>query len=384
MPDENLKKSIVTTQNKLQPFIDAMEDTRRRLQPMQDAIRLAEQSSGSSGIQKLLKNIDVLGGQSELLKDFERTKQMLLERFELPKLPEISRLLTEMRTYPVPEGVAALFKESDAIRDLQKTMADIYTPWLDIDEKMRSMTGFVELQSIGRALENIPTFDDSLVAALRFDLGDWRDSISWKPAIFEDWEARSDFYESLGFNKALTDFPGPAFEQGLDIAGLRRKPPTLVMLYGAPVPAAKKEELEEGMVRPHAAFDWLFNFETELRAFIDRKMTEAFGGDWAKHRLPNGLYDQWQEKKKKAVETGGPEMPLISYADFTDYERVICKGDNWRVVFTRFFGKPESVRESLQRLYPIRVCTMHARPITKEDELLLFVEVKRLGKAFIC
>lgn len=380
MPDEDLMRPILDAQKGLQPLIYAAEAARRCLQPFDDAaMRMIEQSRG---IEEALKKARLFDTHALLLRESEWARQFreIEARFRLPEVPEILSLLTEIRAYPVPDGVAALFKESDAIRDLQKTMADIHTPWLDIDEKVRSMTGFVELQSIGRALENIPTFDDSLVAALRFDLGDWRDSISWKSAIFEDWEARSDLYESLGFNKALTDFPAPAFEQGLDIAGLRREPPTLVTLYGTPVPA-KKEELEEGMVRPHAAFDWLFNFETELRAFIDRKMTEAFGADWAKHRLPNGLYDQWQEKK--AVETGGPEMPLISYADFTDYERIICKSDNWRVVFRGFFGKPESVRESLQRLYPIRVCTMHARPITKEDELLLFVEVKRLGKAFI-
>ena len=75
-------------------------------------------------------------------------------------------------------------------------------------------------------------------------------------------------------------------------------------------------------------------------------------------------------------------MPLISYADFSDYEKIICRRDNWRLVFGSFFGRMESVRESLQRRYPIRICTMHARPITNEDELLLYVEVKRLGKVF--
>lgn len=74
-------------------------------------------------------------------------------------------------------------------------------------------------------------------------------------------------------------------------------------------------------------------------------------------------------------------MPLIAYADFTDYLRVICKQDNWKRVFGTTFGSIESVRESLQRLHPIRICTMHGRPITQDDQLLLYVEVKRLIKA---
>jgi hypothetical protein len=48
-----------------------------------------------------------------------------------------------------------------------------------------------------------------------------------------------------------------------------------------------------------------------------------------------------------------------------------------------FFGRPESVRESFQRLYPIRLDTMHARPITQDDELLLYVETRRLVKILL-
>jgi hypothetical protein len=74
---------------------------------------------------------------------------------------------------------------------------------------------------------------------------------------------------------------------------------------------------------------------------------------------------------------------LVEYADFTDYVPVICRADNWREVFSPFFNRPENVRESFQRLHPIRLDTMHARLITQDDELLLHVEVKRLVKVII-
>jgi hypothetical protein len=38
------------------------------------------------------------------------------------------------------------------------------------------------------------------------------------------------------------------------------------------------------------------------------------------------------------------------------------------------------VIKSLQRLYPIRLDTMHARLVTQDDELFLRVEVRRLVK----
>ena len=71
---------------------------------------------------------------------------------------------------------------------------------------------------------------------------------------------------------------------------------------------------------------------------------------------------------------------LIAYADFTDYEKVLCRGDNWGEIFATFFKRPENVRETFQRLYPLRLDTMHARPITQEDELFLYVETRRLMK----
>ena len=201
--------------------------------------------------------------------------------------------------------------------------------------------------------------------------------------MFTDLAARSDFYVSLGFDRALTDFPAPAFAQSLDIAGLRREPPSLVDRYGAPVARANDDDKEEGLARTNMAHDWLLRLETQLREFIDERMTRAFGTDWPKRRLPNGLYESWQEKKQKAKEAGGEEWSLVAYADFTDYERVICRSDNWREIFAAFFGRPESVRESFQRLYPIRLDTMHARPITQDDELLLYVETRRLVKVII-
>ncbi|KQB60781.1 MULTISPECIES: hypothetical protein [Acidovorax] len=72
---------------------------------------------------------------------------------------------------------------------------------------------------------------------------------------------------------------------------------------------------------------------------------------------------------------------FIEAADFTDYEAIICRKDHWREVFQGRFKRQESVRESFQRLYPIRLAAMHARFVTKEDELYLAAEGMRLLSA---
>ncbi len=42
------------------------------------------------------------------------------------------------------------------------------------------------------------------------------------------------------------------------------------------------------------------------------------------------------------------------------------------------FRREEDVRESFQRLHPLRIATMHARLLTQDDEVFLSVEVKRI------
>ena len=298
-------------------------------------------------------------------------------RFRLPETTETQRLLAEFRETAFSE---ILTRYSQQESSLKQAMEGMRTPWMDAHEAMWSMAGFAEMQGIGHALRSMPAFDESLSAALRLDLGDWRDPITWRPETFTNLEARSDFYVSRGFNPALTDFPLPAFEEALDIAGLRGELPPLVEGDMRSVPPKVAGE-EKGLARTNAAHDRLQRLERLLRNFIEEQMTRVFGTDWPKHRLPNGLYELWQDKKRKAEQAGAEERSLVEYADFMDYALLICRTDNWREVFAPFFNRPESVRESFQRLHPIRLDTMHARLITQDDELLLRVEVKRLVKA---
>lgn len=318
---------------------------------------------------------------SGFLREMEQARLVMADwdaRFFLPEIAETVRLITEFRASPVSEALKRYAEEASSLKYAIESMR---TPWLDMQEPIRSMAGFAALQGIGHALNSMPAFGDHLGSALRVDLGDWRDTITWPTEIFTDLGARSDFYVARGFDTALTDFPAPAFEESLERAGLRSEPLSLVEWYGSPIPIIN-EDGEEGLARTNTAHDWLLRLETQVRRLIDEEMTKAFGPDWPKHRLPNGLYDRWQEKKRNAQQSGSREWALIAYADFTDYVPIICKRDNWSV-FAPFFGRQEYVRETFQRLHPIRLDTMHARPITKDDELLLYVETRRLVRVMI-
>lgn len=263
---------------------------------------------------------------------------------------------------------------------LLESLTAIKQPWLDIHDTAASIMGFAKLQGIGHLIASVPTFDIAAASILRSDFGDWRDPITWPSDLGTNVGTRAALYLERGFNPALTEFPVEAFDEGLEASGLQDDRPFLVAAYGDPVPLSDDPDQESSFARNNLVHDWLQRFESQIRKFIDDAMTATYGGEWPRHKLPNGLYDKWLDKQRK--DTSGHAWPLIHYADFTDYELVICREDNWRVVFRGHFARPELVRESLQRLYPTRLATMHARMLMPEDELFVFAEITRLVKRF--
>ena len=302
---------------------------------------------------------DHLAHTSQWLTDYEN-------RFRLPASGELSRLVT---------GLSADLTRA-AASPFQATIASMRSPWLDIQNKLGSVERLVDLQGIGEVLSRTSSFESAFAERLRRSLGDWRDPITWPQSIWSDLGARADFYIDLGFDAHLTDLPAPAFREATAVTEIRSEPPPLSEAYVPPDSGSVEEEA--ALARTNRAHDWLQRLESQLRRFIDHVMTDAFGPDWPTRQLPNNRRDQWNAKKEAADQSGAPPRPLIAYADFTDYVPIICRRDNWGQVFSPYFERPESVRESFQRLYPIRRDTMHARPITQDDELLLYVETKRL------
>ena len=305
-------------------------------------------------------------------REMNLTRQWLTDyekRFRLPDADVVSRLVTELQATSELTHVASEFRRS---------IESMKSPWFDVDNKLGSVQRLFELKGIGDLISHQLTFDSSVSERLRDSLGDWRAAITWPENTWTDFGARADFYADLGFNGDLADMPASAFREATAVAGIRTGPPSLAKTYGPPIPPVSDSDENESLARTNEAHDWLQRLESHLRRFIDSEMTKAFGADWARHQLPNNKYDEWKEKKAAADRSRDPSHPLIAYADFTDYVLIICKRDNWRQVFSPVFESRESVRESFQRLHLIRLDTMHARPITQDDELLLYVETKRL------
>ena len=339
-----------------------MEDVRRaRMIPRLAIGPLAEMREAEIFSAQQLALESSLAASSRMLESFEAA-------FKLPSLIEVARLAAESQHSTIARALASVTEPPSVLA----AMGQMKVPWVDTANPLVSGASFAAIQEIANAVRVAPAFDVEVASALRLELGDWREPIVWPKEIFGDLQARSNFYANLGVNPALTTMPATAFRETLEVAGL-------IDPSGA-VDEHNEEDVdsdESAFGRTNDAHDKLQRLEVELRRFIEAVLSTEYGPQWTKRAVPGPTLDDWKDKQEKArCHTDVPHT-LISYADFTDYERIICRRDNWKH-FEPFFGRRESVLESLQRLYPIRVDTMHARMITQDDELFLLVEYKRL------
>lgn len=308
--------------------------------------------------------------------EFAQISKMYQEQFRLPEMGEAARLAAQVQqSMKLHFEPINLYSES-----LAEAMNAIKSPWLDAADALSSAHSFAALQDIGQSIATLPSFGDELTASLRDYLGDWRTPVALSDAIADDIAVRRALYERRGFDTELTDFPEPAYDEVISIAGLAEPLPEIEedSEFFVPTPHALDEM---GFKRTNAAHDHLLRFEVHLRMFIESRMRAEFGPKWIKQQVPWDMRKSWQEKQDIAEANGEQERPLIAYADFTDYETIIVRNDNWNAVFRSVFRQKTSVAESLRRLYPVRLSTMHARLITPDDELFLKAEVKRILKA---
>jgi hypothetical protein len=290
------------------------------------------------------------------------------KQFRLSNNEDLLRLSDLTSKMAAPEWVSNF---STVGLEFQRQLEMIQVPFIQMEDSLKSLRGFSELSAIGTAVRLIEPFDSSLVQSLRRDLGDWRDMEVDATDLLDDPVGRVALYEEQGFNPELTDFPAQGFESALTVTGID---------LGSVSTALAPPSADMVPVFNVQAYQWLFVFERELRAFIVKRLTEAGSGNW-EVRLPPGMRDKWKEKKAKALAEGESEQPLIHYADFADYNDIILGQANWRDCFKGTFKREEAVREGFNRLRPIRLVTAHMRVLTHEEWLVLNLEIRRLLRA---
>jgi len=350
-----------------------VEEMKKLMDPYADMRETLKQQDSLAGYAaKFRQELDAANAilkQTTLLQD---VRMQAADLFRIPMASEAADMLKVLQS----GTMAAYAKQLTAIDTAQATaLASMSSPWMRDLGAQRSASALLELHGLGNALRLVQGFDHGLTVALRADFGDWRDTIAFPQIVFEDPVARTNLYVAQGFNTALTDFPNLAFRENLVRSGLDDDPDWDSQIQ------EQDPDQEADFKRANKCHGHLQRLERGLRKFIDQAMTAQYGADWPKKRLPPKLLEAWEFKKSRAESDGVVLTMFIDVADFSDYVDIICKKDHWREVFQARFKRTESVRESFQRLHPIRVATMHSRSVTKADELYTLAETMRLLSA---
>jgi len=363
------RSAYSTIMNKLRA-INLSNPDRLAFASIQERIREARLMSmpGASELSRLVAESRPMFGLARQTEELER---LMNERFrEFESILDSNRMRDVLRSL----DSSAYGRFLPDFKALESVFSGFKTAWIDRITPDTSIMSIARMTALTAAANATNPFDLSSVTTLRAALGDWRDAtMPWR--FLPDTNLREQFYIDRGFDTSLIQLPEPAFTRALEIVGLVRHPL-------APPDVDFEEVDEEEILRQRMSrvYKLLFRLERALRDFIDRMMTQKCGTDWERHRCHgNGkIYQLWIQKRDKAVQSGVKPERLIQYADFTEYADLIIRADNWDEVFKNVFGRPESVRESFFRLGPVRLCTMHARPITKTELMLATAEITRL------
>lgn len=129
-------------------------------------------------------------------------------------------------------------------------------------------------------------------------------------------------------------------------------------------------------------YNILKDFENRLRLFIQSNLEKTVGEKWWKLRVPPDVQERCRERKEKR-EKAYPwmeekEYPLIFYADFLDYVKIITRKDNWRQIFRQCFMDDAWIKTKLMELNPIRTDIAHGRELEPEDIQKLKMSTKEI------
>jgi hypothetical protein len=131
----------------------------------------------------------------------------------------------------------------------------------------------------------------------------------------------------------------------------------------------------------------LKDFENELRSFIQTRLEEEIGKNWWKQAIPPDVQQRCEERKEnreKLPWMSDEEYPLIYYADFNDYFKIITRRDNWKKIFSKFFVDEAWIKTKLiLELAPIRNDIAHNRELTAEKVQKLQMSTQEILKCFL-
>lgn len=261
----------------------------------------------------------------------------------------------------------AHFKDiSEWQSSVSQRMATIAVPWAMEEHLGVSVVGFARISRLHDLAASTEPFGKASVEIFDEELG--------APVPYEyDDDNRDAAAIDAGLNPEVVAFPDEAYPPVLFSAGFEFRVERL-----APIRSDKGDA--SGAFDPQHNALWN-QVENRLRSLVARELRQFVGEQWDRSRVPGTTRQRWLERRDKDRSERGDSYELIFYADFMDLSEIICRRDNWKDLFQRFFVSKEDFQVSMSRLHPVRKALGHSRPLARADQLILFSEATRILNA---
>jgi hypothetical protein len=191
--------------------------------------------------------------------------------------------------------------------------------------------------------------------------GEWRTRVDLPESFWRDGRVRKRMYREAEVDEGLIVAPpGMALEIMIESGlapGLRSETNAVAVVTLGEVSMTVRSR---GTSKD--AYALVGRFEQELRAYVERKLTERFGPDWFKVRASN-LIGKAKEIRKAAMARGESFAPLIHFTELGELSGIILNTKNWDEVFGDVFVEKTEFDHDMQKLITVRRPTMHMRRI---------------------
>lgn len=282
------------------------------------------------------------------------------EAFPEYRKPDLAQIISA----PLGPLASSVFASRSLIDHHRQALARLRSPWADVDDPFRSITALGEARALAELVRFRSPQSRKLVQPLREELGDYRHLRQPPQEIVDDPVLRTIVQHEAGFSGDLAALAPAAVAWIASSLSISIK-----------VDVAFDEEAVSLVLYRECR-----KLERRLRHFIDQAMSAKFGKNWLKHRSDGKLREQLNQRRETDIANGRTPSALLDYADFTDYSRIIERGDNWREVFGPAFGMRVAFSETMRRLALVRNPTAHFRTVTVEDLMIFAIEACHLNR----
>lgn len=211
-------------------------------------------------------------------------------------------------------------------------------------------------------------------------LGNYRSRLDLQPSFWRDSAQRVRAYRESEVDDGLIDADNAAtlelmIDSGVVEGRIGRGGIVVALIEAGPV----RMRITAGQTRV-GAYRAINAFETNLREFVQAKLTTAHGPTWFKLRVHGEVAERAKARKREALRSGEPSVHSIHFVDLGDMIQIISRKDNWSETFEAVFQRLDWVKVDLERLTAVRRPVMHARAVDSVQLCEVVLTIRRLTR----